>query len=445
MFVIFSHAHPSLSKGGAEVSAYALYLGLRRQGRPVAFVAMAAEADAARATLETDGEYLLVFDPLQYDHQFHHAPPTVFEAARQLLHMLQPTHLVFHHFLFLGINTIGRLIAEHACPSAVVLHEFLAICQHHGQMVTRPQQQLCLRASPSACAACFPEQSPDAFNVRRAVFLAVLRQADRLISPSRFLAQRFVEWGVDGARLSVIENGLAGHQRAPRWDPARATGPLGAMRPPSSHAGRPERRQTVFGYFGQINPFKGLDRILDALDQIRAEATTPRPPLLVRVHGNLVPGMAPEFLARFHQAAGPGGAVEYAGAYQNSDVLHLMGGCDYVLMGSKWWENSPVVIQEAYAARRPVIVPNLGGMAEKVTHGVSGWHFAHDDPRDLARVLLACAAEHAAGGRTFTFPDPPTAEDMAVNYLAALRNSADPAAPEAADSAGQPVGEPHLN
>jgi len=436
MFVIFSHAHPSISKGGAEVSAYALYLGLRRQGQAAAFVAMVAEGDVARATLETDGEHLLVFDPSQYDHQFHHAPPAVFEAAHVLLRTLQPTQLVFHHFLFLGINTVGRMIAEHGCPSAVVLHEFLAICQHHGQMVTRPQQQLCMRASPSACAACFPELSPDAFNVRRAIFLGVLRQADRLISPSRFLANRFIEWGVDPARLNVIENGLAGHQRTVLWDPARATNPLAAVRSPSSPVGRPERRQTVFGYFGQINPFKGLDRILDAVEQICEEAATPQ--LRVRVHGNLVPGLAPEFLERFQQAAGPGGLVEYAGPYQNTDVLRLMGRCDYVLMGSKWWENSPVVIQEAYAARRPVIVPNLGGMAEKVTHGVSGWHFAHDDPRDLARVLLACAAEHGAGGRTFTFPDPPTAEDMAVNYLAALRVSADPANREPAESAGEP-------
>ena len=62
-----------------------------------------------------------------------------------------------------------------------------------------------------------------------------------------------------------------------------------------------------------------------------------------------------------------------------------MSACDYILVPSTWWENSPVVIQEAYAAGRPVICTGIGGMAEKVPNRRSGLHFRLDDGADLAR------------------------------------------------------------
>jgi glycosyltransferase involved in cell wall biosynthesis len=64
-----------------------------------------------------------------------------------------------------------------------------------------------------------------------------------------------------------------------------------------------------------------------------------------------------------------------------------MSNVDWVLVPSIWWENSPLVIQEAFHFRRPVICSDIGGMAEKVTHGVDGLHFRAGDAADLARTL----------------------------------------------------------
>ncbi|TOE31852.1 hypothetical protein CGJ44_25955, partial [Vibrio parahaemolyticus] len=53
----------------------------------------------------------------------------------------------------------------------------------------------------------------------------------------------------------------------------------------------------------------------------------------------------------------------------------LLKDVDWVIVPSTWWENSPMVIQEAFNHGRPLIVSDIGGMAEKVAHDVNGLHF----------------------------------------------------------------------
>jgi glycosyltransferase involved in cell wall biosynthesis len=60
---------------------------------------------------------------------------------------------------------------------------------------------------------------------------------------------------------------------------------------------------------------------------------------------------------------------------------------DWVVVPSIWFENAPLVIQEAFAHGRPVICSDIGGMAEKVTDGVDGLHFRAGDAASLADVL----------------------------------------------------------
>jgi glycosyltransferase involved in cell wall biosynthesis len=84
--------------------------------------------------------------------------------------------------------------------------------------------------------------------------------------------------------------------------------------------------------------------------------------------------------------------VFFSGRYDQVDVLDLMQTCGWIVVPSIWWENSPVVIQEALRAGVPLIVSDVGGMAEKVRPGVDGLHFKRANPLDLSRVLVAAAA-----------------------------------------------------
>jgi glycosyltransferase involved in cell wall biosynthesis len=95
-----------------------------------------------------------------------------------------------------------------------------------------------------------------------------------------------------------------------------------------------------------------------------------------------------------------------------------------VITPSIWWENSPLVIQEAFAARRPVICSNIGGMAEKVEHGVSGLHFRVGSASDLAARLEEAATHPGLWGALCNgLPEPPTIQETVDVLLGVYRDS----------------------
>jgi glycosyltransferase involved in cell wall biosynthesis len=106
------------------------------------------------------------------------------------------------------------------------------------------------------------------------------------------------------------------------------------------------------------------------------------------IHGANLELQPQEFLDEFNSLLG---AIEehvtFAGGYSAEDLPALLARTDYVVVPSIWWENSPLVIQEAFLHRRPVICSDIGGMAEKVADGTNGLHFRAGDSDSLADVV----------------------------------------------------------
>ena len=98
-------------------------------------------------------------------------------------------------------------------------------------------------------------------------------------------------------------------------------------------------------------------------------------------------------------------------------------------MPSIWWENSPVVIQESFLHRRPLIVSDIGGMAEKVRDDVDGLHFRVGSPEDLADRLSRALLEPDLWTRLAeAAPAPPDLAAFARQHLELYRGGAEPAA-----------------
>ena len=372
--LVMSHMHPAVSHGGAEIAAYQLYGALRTSPKVSACWFLAASGGKVAGRLgarlsQPFGPDEYVYSGTGFDHFIHGNPDPEWPIElRRLLRELRPDVVHLHHHTNFGVETL--LTIRQALPDAriiLTLHEYLAICNHFGQMVKRPSLALCQGASPRDCNRCFPERSEQDFFLRELYIKRFFRLVGHFISPSRFLADRYVAWGIARHRIVVIENGM----------PAA-----------SAPAARAPTNGLTIGFFGQISRLKGIDVLFDAAMLLEAAGTQG---LRIEVHGDHS-GQPPEFRALFEarlKDAPPN--IELHGPYANGRVGALMAGMDAVVVPSIWWENSPLVIQEAFRAGRPVICSDIGGLAEKVRDGVDGFHFAAGSPRALAALLAGLA------------------------------------------------------
>jgi glycosyltransferase involved in cell wall biosynthesis len=360
--LILATGHPLMTVGGSETAAFALFQAISAQGtHHVVFAARSSLSPLPGGMLAVHGrgdELLVDLPPV--DHLTGHSRDPARLAARlqRLLDLVRPDVVHLHHYHHWGLEAL-HLIKRTGARLIFTFHEMMAICHNNGQML-KTTGALCREATPLHCAHCFPAIHPDAFYVRTKVIGQALRQVDVAISPSLFLAERLRTWGGLGdANLFVVDNPLAPSAFGLPGRSPVVPAPTGS-------------RRVRFGFFGRLAPEKGVVPLLKAIiglpPAVRSEChlTLHGTPATDTRHAEVVAALVSE----------AADCVHLAGPYAFGDVQALMDGCDWIVVPSLWWENSPVVIQEALAAGKPVLCSDLGGMAEKIEPGRTGWHVA---------------------------------------------------------------------
>jgi glycosyltransferase involved in cell wall biosynthesis len=74
-------------------------------------------------------------------------------------------------------------------------------------------------------------------------------------------------------------------------------------------------------------------------------------------------------------------------------VGRILSGLDVLVVPSRWYENQPGVILEAFAAGVPVVATDVRGMSEFVKHEQNGLLFELENEKDLAWQLRRLAEE----------------------------------------------------
>jgi glycosyltransferase involved in cell wall biosynthesis len=386
------HNHPTLFPGGAEVYALELFEALRgsdeieplllaritrtslpagnRPGTP--FLTIDGEPDQYFLFTESEPVYNYLFgtsnDKSLYTTYF----PEFLEAHK-------PDVVHFQHTLHMGYDLVST--TRRVLPQAAIvytLHEYLPICHRQGQMLrtAAANEELCTHASPRRCSECFPAIPSGQFYLRERFIKAHLAHVDLFIAPSHFLLERYVNWGIPPERIVFEDYG-----RVPSVTLAEPDG---------------DRPRNRFGYFGQFNPYKGVETLLKAMASFRDR----RPDIQLRLHGANLEQQTPEFQERFAKLLEETEAnVTMIGTYEPNELPWLMSEIDWAVVSSRWWENSPLVIQEAFMQRRPVICGGIGGMAEKVTDEVNGLHFRVGDADSMAAAIERAATEEGLWAR----------------------------------------------
>ena len=381
------HNHPDAHPGGTEVQAARLARALNADGRAEAHLAAATRQKPHPGTIlrrSRDGRDTLLaggqFDRflLSQRDRRHYLP----ELARYLV-LLNPQAVHLHHLYDLGAEILS--VIRRTLPDARILlslHDFHLPCHRDGLMLTGAGA-LCEMANPKACAACCPGLSAADFQRRRLFLAAHLDLVDGFIAPSIFALQRHAAWGLPREKLHHLPN-IAPDALPPE--------PL------------EDRRRDRLGYFGNLLPHKGLAVLLRACAALKRAGH--RFSLAVYGDDRHMPDSYRQEISPL--LAELGEAVTLYGAYPPEEAPGLMRGADWILAPSVWWENDPLVLQEALAAGRPVIASDIGGMAEVVRRQSLGLLAPAGDAEALVATLTRCLSEPAlwADCRAAMRPDP---------------------------------------
>lgn len=159
--------------------------------------------------------------------------------------------------------------------------------------------------------------------------------------------------GLNPDRITAIHNGVP---IASDFDPASIAPSL------REQIGLPASTPLV-GFLGRLNPEKGPDVFVEAFATVAQRV----PESKAVVIGD---GPMREQLER--TAAERGIADRMHWLPYRDDVFPLLADIDVVVMPSRT-EGLPMLLLEAMAMARPVVVSRVGGMPEVVTDGESGW------------------------------------------------------------------------
>lgn len=376
--LVMSHAHPDFSLGGGEIAAYNLYKAYRAHDEveQAWFLARTDSGNGTTGNISQRRENEFLWDQAVLDWHLIKAAhqDSVCTWFADLIRGLRPSVVHTHHYAHFGLEYLRVIkLVDPTIRVVMTLHEYMAICANNGQMIKMGSKALCSEATPVDCHNCFPKKSVEDFWLRQHFIKSYFDLVDHFVSPSEFLRQRYIQWGLPASKIVVIENGQ----------------PVEPVLPPRSLAEGETRNR--FGFFGQITPFKGLPLLLEAL---QAMPKVERAKLVLEVHGANLDLQTTELQQKIHALADPlikKGVVRWMGPYRPHELRQRMANIDWVVVPSIWWENSPMVIQEAFSNGRPVICSDIGGMAEKVAEGLNGIHVPADNLQQWRNVLSASA------------------------------------------------------
>ncbi len=214
------------------------------------------------------------------------------------------------------------------------------------------------KLSRSIRRAC--SSSPD-WECRDRGMRALANEVDLFISPSRFLLKSFIRWGIQENRIVFSANGLPIHPGVAASGPREDNGIL------------------RIAFTSVVKPEKGLLVAIEAFDILHRKGVSGA---RLVIYGDVPHGSGFGRIVRAKASGLPN--VEFGGAFDNRDIALALSGIHFMLLPSLWFENAPLVIEEAFQQKVPCIVSNLGGMAERVEDMVSGIHFEAGNAASLA-------------------------------------------------------------
>jgi glycosyltransferase involved in cell wall biosynthesis len=283
-----------------------------------------------------------------------------FEAQRKIAQLIDDfnpdiahLHCIYHHLSpsilpVLKSKGIKTVMTAHdlkiACPAYKMLNSE-GICERcNTGSVLNVIKHKCVRDSLGASAIVAVESGLQRF------MQTYKKNLDKIVVPSRFFLEKFVEWGWARDQLVYIPNYSDISRFEAQFEPG-----------------------DYFLYFGRLAPEKGVATLIRAAKKAGV-------PLKIA-------GTGPKEDELKILAASLNANVSFQGYQTGESLQALVKNARAVVLPSEWYENAPMSVLESYGMGTPVIGANIGGIPEMVLNGESGWTFTSQNVDELADVL----------------------------------------------------------
>jgi glycosyltransferase involved in cell wall biosynthesis len=392
---------PPESLGGTEMYVFHLSQALMQRGHDVQVFSRGTDTRRDEYSVDkvcVDGLAVTrVNNTLRAVHSFSptYIDPEIARCFGAFLDACTPDIVHFHHLMYLSTTCIHEA-ARRSIPVVMTLHDYWLICQR-GRFL-KPDLSMCPGQSAEGCARCFAHlldgqllplyrrlkpllsaqsrlkdqlrhlygkyvalRHPSSWSLeqieqRMRHIHEVCRKTTLFLAPSQFLREQFLSFGIPPEKIVYTQCGLPA-QDVRAYRARKVCSPL------------------VFGYIGVLDAVKGVHLLVEAFQGIQ-EAE-------LRLYGGETDYAAyPDrrnFLAQIERSP----HIRVMGRYDNRELGRILSEVDVVVVPSIWYENSPLVIREAFVAGKPVITADLGGMRELVQDEETGLLFQPRDVEDL--------------------------------------------------------------
>jgi glycosyltransferase involved in cell wall biosynthesis len=411
-----SHHFPPAHTAGTETYAYNLSQRFKERHRIWVFCTEKRIAHPQYKVLEeeTDGvPTRILINNLCYNHYGEtFSNPGVERAIEEVLDEVRPDVVHIHHLMFTSLN-LPMIAKARGIPVVMTLHDFFLICPRGGQLMLA-EGSVCPGPSEERCPTCMAfykyrqsrfenklislvggvkkfiglDITKPMYLVRDRLFKKDLAKGtaspapgdrDETLKPILAERRRLVEKLFEAVDLFMSPSRTVGDALEARGLPREKLRlwKYGIDTRPFENLERPRRTRPVFGYLGTLMPHKGVHVFVEA-------AASLAPGLIeAKVRGSET--LNPRYAGKLKELAGS--KIIFQPPFGRKDVARAFSEIDVLVLPSLWLENSPVVIQEAFAGRCPVITSDFGGMAELVTDGKDGRLFPVGDAGRLAAIL----------------------------------------------------------
>ena len=295
------------------------------------------------------------------------------DAMRQLLAEFKPDVIHVQHAIGFGIAMLD-LLAQSRIPMVITLPDYWLLCPGilgncRGSLV-RCARECCSGLQVRRFLG--PGTVAYLWRRRQQVHRLVGRARPVLAAISDATRRRFEDEGFPQDLLVTHEWGI--HVAPIRQLAAQSN------RPPGPSVPR-------IRFIGSMRPHKGCHVLVEGFKRLQCRA-------VLHFHGSGDESYVQELREQCR-----GLDAHFHGRFDHSDVGRILAESDVVVIPSTWDEAYCLVAQEAMAARKPIVASDVGGIGDRIIHGVNGFLVPPNDPVSLAaeleRLLLRLPEETA--------------------------------------------------